>query len=422
MILYPPELVRENSFTIAWAKVELDKKRENFPEYLWYRVPEVYGSYFSSQSDAFLVAALLAAMHYGEDIRVCGTVSPRLAYHLDEYQFVLHIREPHILNRVKIDYQSLEPQEIKASAVGATFSGGVDSLFTLWRHLPQNQPDPGYQITDVIFILGFDILPTENENYRQLYRRYAEQLSRIGVKLIPLETNMVSVTHTRLNLSYMYGPLIASAGLALQAGFRRFFIPSSWDYYNLKIKPHNSDPLVDGFLSTDTLDVIHHGSTYRRVEKVEQIANWELAQKTLWVCQEAKFEAGTWNCSRCEKCVRTMIPLYALGKLDQFKTFEKPFKKDSDGLWWARKFSLVHNFVSEMFPFVKKHKPDFLPWLYLAAALGNIRYYSIKFMPGFVKHWLRRYGYFVTRNEAPDAYENPQITKLIRLHDDHPPS
>ena len=180
--------------------------------------------------------------------------------------------------------------------------------------------------------------------------------------------------------------------------------------------------MVDGFLSTDTLDVIHHGSTYRRVEKVEQIAKWELAQKTLWVCQEAKFEAETWNCSRCEKCVRTMIPLYALGKLDQFKTFEKPFKKDSDGLWWARKFSLVHNFVSEMFPFVKKHKPDFLPWLYLAAALGNIRYYSIKFMPGFVKHWLRRYGYFVTRNEAPDAYENPQITKLIRLHDDHPPS
>jgi hypothetical protein len=190
----------------------------------------------------------------------------------------------------------------------------------------------------------------------------------------------------------------------------------------LRKNPHTSDPLIDGFLSTDTLEIIHHGSTKHRVEKVAQIADWGLPQKVLWVCLEAKFEEETWNCSWCEKCVRTMIPLYALGVLDRYKTFEKPLKKNSDGLIWARKFSLRHNFVTEMFPFVRQHKPDFLPWLYLAAVFGYIRYLIVKFMPGFLKHRFRRFGYFVTRDEAPDAYELAQVNQIIGDHDDHPPA
>ena len=107
--------------------------------------------------------------------------------------------------------------------------------------------------------------------------------------------------------------------------------------------------------------------------------------------------------------------------MDRYNTFEKPFTKNSDGLLWARKFNVQRNYVTEMFPFVKKHKPDFLPWLYLAAFLGYIRFNVINFMPGFIKRWLGRYGYFVTRNQAPDAYEIPEVTQLLRDHDDHPP-
>jgi hypothetical protein len=422
MIIHQPEILRQDEHTIVWAKLELEKKQENFPEYLWFRVPNQYEKYLSLQSDSFLVAALLAAMYYGEDIQVRGAVSPNLAYHLEEYQFVLHVREPDILKCVKIVYDQIKPQNLKPQAVGAPFSGGVDSLFTLWRHLPQNQPDPNYQVTDAIFILGFDILPTERDNYQHHYRCYEGQLLKHGINLIALETNMVSITHTRVNLPYFYGPLIASTGLALQGGIRRFYIPSSWDYYNLRRRSHSSDPLLDGFLSTDTIDMIHHGATHRRVEKVAQIADWEFAQNLLWVCSEAKFAEMIWNCSRCEKCVRTMIPLYALGKLDLFKTFEKPLTNNSDGLWWARKFNLRQNYFSEMFPFVKEHKRDFLPWLYLATFLGIIRYELISLIPGHIKQWLRHYGYFVCRNDACNVYEIPEIAQLIREHDDHPPA
>ena len=413
MIIHQPEIIIKDGLAILWARIEMAKQRQDFPDYIWYRVPEQYGPFLIPQSDAFLVASLLAGMYFGEGITVRGAISPRLAYNLDEYQFLVNFRMPKEVRPVSIQYERLASLDTNPSSVGTTFSGGVDSLFTVWSHLPQNQPILDYQVTHGVFIQGFDILHNAKNDYQQLLKKFKEQTSKLGIELIELETNIFSLLHQRLSFSYCYGPGIISTGMSLSGLFKRFYIPSSWDYYLLKRNAHTTDPLIDGFVSTDSMDIIHHGSTYRRVEKVEQIADWDVAHKLLWVCLEHKFKENSWNCSRCEKCVRTMIPLHALGKLEEFKTFEKPFKKNMDGLWWARKFSLRHNFVSEMFPFVKKHKPDFLPWLYIAVLLGHIRYRIVKYMPGFMKNWLRHYGYFVTRNEAPDAYELPEVTQSI---------
>lgn len=414
MIIHLPEILQQEKHTLLWSRIEWQKDRNTFPNLVWFRVPNPFGKYLTVQSDPFLIPILLAAMFLGEDIEVRGTISPKLAYHLKEYQHIFHFRFPKLLQPVTIEYQHLAPLEVTPMGVGTTFSGGVDSLFTLWKHLPTNQTIPDYQVTHAIFIHGFDILPGAQANYQCLYDRFLPWTQKLGVCLIPIETNIVSLTHLRLPLSYFLGPHIIATGQALGGLFHRFYIPSSWDYFHLAKKAYSSDPLVDPLLSTDTLEVINHGTTHRRVEKVAEIANWELPHNILWVCQEHRFETPTWNCSWCEKCIRTMIPLYALGKLDQFRTFAKPFRKNSASLWWARKFSLRHDFVSEMFPFVKEHKPDLLPWLWIAAFLGRIRYFLVTRLPKFAKHWFRRYGYYVTRNEAPDAYENPAVIETIR--------
>jgi hypothetical protein len=423
MIIHQPELTTKDGHSILWTRIELAKKNGYFPKFIWYRLPTQYGNLFTTQNDTFLVSGLLAGMYFGENIEVKGVVSPRLAYQLEEYQFLLSFRFPEFLHQIEIKYNQLDPLDISPKGVGSTFSGGVDSFFTLWKNLPQNQPIPDYRITHGVFIKGFDILPAENQHFEFLYEKYRRAAAHLRIELIPLETNVVSITHLRLPLADFYGPIILSAGIALAGGFKRFFIPSSWDYNKLQKKAVASDPLMDHLLSTDTLDIINHGSTHRRVEKVQEIADWEIAQNLLWVCETHKFEKDTWNCSRCEKCVRTMLPLYALGKLDKFSTFEKPFRNNQDGLWWARKFTLRRDFVSEIFPFVREHKPDFLPWLRLAALLGSIRYWIIfRLLPRFVKKWLRRFGYFVDRNEAPDAYEIPEVIQRIQTAYDHPPT
>ena len=422
MIIHAPEITLQDDHAILWAKVELKTSVDHFPEYIWYRVPKQCQEHLTTQNDAFLVPMLLAGMYFGEDMEVKGNVSPRLAYHLEEYQHILAHRFRKKLKPVKIVIENIKPIERNANGVGSTFTGGVDSTFTLWSHLPQNQPVPEFRITHAIFLKGFDILPTEEQKYWHLFDRFKPELKRVGVELIPVETNLVSITHTRMPLPYFFGPLIAGAGMSLAGLFGRFYIPSSWSYRTLKKHSYSSDPLLDNLVSTEKLKIVHHGAAYERVEKVERIADWELAHNLLWVCIDSKFREDRWNCSRCEKCMRTMIPLYAMGKMSQFKTFEKPLKKDGDVLWWARKFSLRQNYVTETFPFVKRYKHRLIPWLRLAEILGVIRYEFIVLLPPFIKSWLRQFGYFVNPNEAPDSYEMPSINQIIREQYDHPSS
>jgi hypothetical protein len=421
MIIHEPEIIHQNGHSILGTRIELKKKVNGFfPEYVWYRVPDPYGEYLTRHSDAFLIPGLLGGMYFGEDIEVRGSVSPRLAYQLDEYQFILRFRFPDLLQQVDIKYDRLAHLNAEPKGVGTTFTGGVDSLFTLWNHLPENQPNSDYQVTHGLFIKGFDILPSAKDNYQLLYDQFVLGGDGLSLEIIQLETNIVGISHLRLALSFFYGPYIIASAISLAGLFRRFFMPSSWDYKYLREKSYTSDPLVDPLLSTDTMDIIHHGSTHPRVGKLQVIADWELAQNILWVCQEHKFSRFGWNCSRCDKCNRTMIPLYVLGKLSKFKMFSKPYKKDLDTLWWIRKFSMRHDFVTEMFPFIKKHRPDFIPWFRIIVLFGVIRNFLVTRLPTIAKQFLRRFGYYVTRNEAPDSYEIAEITHIIRSKHDHP--
>ena len=113
MIIHQPETIEQDGYVIIWARLELKEPQENFPKYLWYRVPDQYASYLTLQSDAFLVPALLAGMHFGEDIDVRGTVSPKLAYNLEEYQFLLNLRMPNAVKPVSIKYAQLKQNETK---------------------------------------------------------------------------------------------------------------------------------------------------------------------------------------------------------------------------------------------------------------------------------------------------------------------
>jgi len=431
MIIHQPEIFTRDGHTVIWSRIECSLQRPNFPNYIWYRVPEEYSSCLSTQSDAFLAPALIAGMNFEEDIDVRGIVSPRLAYSLEEYQFFLHLLSPQDLHRVKIRYDQIQGGT-QSKGVAATFSGGVDSFFTLRSHLPESQLNPDYQITHALFIQNFDILNQSHDRYQTLFLRYRKVMQELGIELMPLETNLVNTIVPRLEYRYFYGPVLAGCGMILDGLFKRFYISSSRDYYQMDIRTSSSNPLSDRLLSTDSLDIVHFGANVRRVEKIEALADWKPVQENLRVCGNTELGEHDMNCSRCEKCIRTMIPLYALGKMNQFKTFSKPLGSNWDTLWWARKFDPSRDqYTPETFPFVKKHKPDLLFWIYPAAFAGYIRYWLLKLLPGSIKKWLRQFGFFLDKLKQENAFDNPVIIDLIQSHDqsqrkqtinDHPPA
>jgi hypothetical protein len=62
-----------------------------------------------------------------------------------------------------------------------------------------------------------------------------------------------------------------------------------------------------------------------RFAKTKLVAEWDTALQNLRVCNKipyrTKTEQGTLNCGRCEKCIRTMVALAALGALDRTRAF-----------------------------------------------------------------------------------------------------
>jgi hypothetical protein len=83
--------------------------------------------------------------------------------------------------------------------------------------------------------------------------------------------------------------------------------------------PAGNHPLLDPCWSSEALEFVHDGLEATRIEKVRLIAQDERALGWLRVC--VRPTEDSLNCGRCEKCLRTMINLHAVGALERCPMF-----------------------------------------------------------------------------------------------------
>jgi hypothetical protein len=86
------------------------------------------------------------------------------------------------------------------------------------------------------------------------------------------------------------------------------------------LEPWGSHPVLDPNFSSAELQLQHTGHIFSRLDKVRLIADWDCAIENIRVCTENL--PGRLNCERCEKCVRTMLELLAVGKLSRTPAFQ----------------------------------------------------------------------------------------------------
>ncbi|MBI9043697.1 MAG: hypothetical protein JEZ06_04380 [Anaerolineaceae bacterium] len=414
MIINSPQIFEDGNSVILWSKIELDQKVNRFPEILWYRIPRQYGKYISKQSDSFIVASILPAMLFGENIDILGTVSPQLAYNLIEYMSWNRFLHPDLFKPIELNFENLDRLNAQPDGICTTFSGGVDSFFAIDQHLPANQDNPNYHLTHTLFLNSFDIPKKDHDKYQQLFKTYQSLMKNHNIELVGIDTNQVNFIIPWLPYIPFHSTILASSVMTMGKLFKYFILPGDADYHQLKILPNDSNPLSDRLLSTETLQVIPYGAAFRRVEKVEKIIDLPMVQEHLRVCGLPSDQSNGHNCSRCEKCMRTMIALYILDKMNSFNTFSKPIRRNRDLLWWARKFNPAHLYVHETFLLAKKHKPNILPWLWAAAVLGYIRYWILKIIPEFIKPALKPLGFYHDPLLEENAFEDPILIEQLR--------
>ena len=391
MIISSPEITQKNGEVIVSASVIFNKPALNKPEKAWFAFPESYLPYISERADAFAAGFLPLAMAVKEDLHIEGPLSPRLADGLQEYQLALNGWYPKQMSLVNIQAAQLTglPLEQAGRSCVTLFSGGVDSSYSVMTHLPDRQPLADFQVKHAIFVQGFDIPLQNRPDYENILKLFSEQLTPMGVEVIPCRTNLQYFTSGLLHWNIAHGAAMISVGLILDKLIRYFLLPSSFALDGLV--PWGTSPMIDHWLSTETLQIIHHGVTFVRIEKAYAISNWQPAQHCIRVCIDEGKRSGVNNCGRCDKCLRTMVVLEICGSLKSFKTFPQPF-----GRWAIMRW--VPHYDSKWLPqtlqFVRtRGKTEYIFPLWVALLRGKLRSWFLKMIPGPLFFYLKKRKY-----------------------------
>lgn len=319
MLIHPLPPKFENGELCVSARIELEKPPFNVPEILWFKFPETFAHLVSDNADGFAVALMSLAMYRGENIRVRGTVSPALMYGMAESQRVQNYRKPHRYHPIQVQadaYARRTPGESKAAT---TFSGGFDSFYTVWSHLPQNEKLNGNELSYAIFVQGFDIGLEDKGTFETCRSAYAKLMADWGIELVPVKTNVRAFDKPENWVSSSTFATIA-IGHLMGRGVSRYYVPAN-DFY-IDFPEGAVSSLAEWVLSSESVQVIDDGAQLTKFEKIIALANVAPVYDHLRVCWGKP--DGLLNCCECRKCINTMTALELAGTLQNFKTFPKP--------------------------------------------------------------------------------------------------
>ncbi len=262
--------------------------------------------------EAYLSSVILPCMKEGGGTLIAeGEVSKKFLSGLKIIQDIYHSWYTEF-ERVTVKGESSRAGEsLKKERVGAFFSGGLDSFYT---HLKRQD-----EITDLIFIHGTDISFDDTKLRDTVSARINEIALHFDKNLIEIKTN-INIFLKSYGLSWgiqAHGAALAAVAHLLSYNFRRIYIPSTQSYGQMI--PWASHPLLDPLWSSDSLELFHDGAEATRLDKVAQISKNEKVLSCLRVCYSNI--NSCYNCSKCEKCVQTMISLKTHNAIERCVTF-----------------------------------------------------------------------------------------------------
>lgn len=318
-------LTREADTSVASARVVFEDS--NKPDQIVYiKTSAGFSQGFDINPDAFLVGCLLPALHLGEKrLYIEGEICPFLKEGVGVAMNIFSHWTSGRYRPIPIEAQTRSHVTQPApSRAGMVMSGGMDSLAALrLNRLNYSQDHPAY-IKDSFFLHGFDIGGVVERGMKfHVFDRAMEAISKItadaGTSLIPVYTNLRHLCDERkLWLDSFFGAVLAAMAHSFASRINLMFIGSSYDIPNLH--PCGSHPLLDPEYSSLGMRIRHRDYELSRLEKIKIVSGWDAAFQNFRVCLANV--PDHLNCGKCEKCVRTMTELTALGLLHKTRAFE----------------------------------------------------------------------------------------------------
>ncbi len=274
-------------------------------ERLWYTCDDVD---LVASPEAFGSWLLLPSMHRGQPLHIEEPVSLRWRDNAAK------------LSNIWSEWWNYRPAEIDVptrpdgnpatSDYALAFSCGVDSF-----HALLTGPKPDLLVT----VQGFDV--SLSDEFRMMaFRSSVDAVAaEMGIRWTTVRTNLRE--HHSAGKPWLWershGGGLASVAHMFGDRIGRFGIASTYSDGNQHA--WGSAIVTDPLFSSDRVSIEHVGATDRREQKLRLLAHNPLAQRHLRVCWVNSAHSG--NCSRCGKCLATMLLLAELGALDSFPVF-----------------------------------------------------------------------------------------------------
>jgi len=281
----------------------------------------------SPDPEAFLTACALPAIRSGERrILLEDAVCPRLAEGLATAAALLKgwyggPRDP-IPIEAAGGFRAPTPRQPARS--GLFFTGGIDSSHLLSanrRQYPRDSPSAHpHAFADGLLVHGN--LKAESEDSPWSVRSFAavgEAAEAAGLTLLPVRTNLWELLP---DLPFVSRESLSSGLAATAHLFRRRWtrvsIATGLDVASEV--PRGTHPMLDPLYGSSAVDIRHDPIRLTRLERLAELAAAPLGVARLVVCL-AYPGPPRLNCGECEKCVRTMTQLLAIGRLEDARSF-----------------------------------------------------------------------------------------------------
>jgi hypothetical protein len=278
----------------------------------------------SPEADAFATACMLPAMRDGERrLWIEGAVCPRLASGLTRAverlcEWYGPPRRPVAVEPSRGFRESAPRRPARASFF---FTGGIDSLDMLRRNRRAHPLGHPESFAEGLSLFGH--LCKTDERTASWNRGVFHTLSNIGerlsFRLTPVRTNLWELAP---QVEFLAAESLASALLSaahlFPARWSSIAIASGRDF--AREHHRGTHPSLDPLYGSAALEVRRFNSDFTRLQRLRAVAEDASLLENLIVCL-AFPTAPRINCGECEKCVRTMSSLLAIGKLDLARRF-----------------------------------------------------------------------------------------------------
>ncbi len=316
---------RRISAKVVWETVD------RADQCLYFEVPYPFAADFHVSADSFVLASLPFAVWLGETrLRVEGALCPRLRDGLEAAMQIYARWYPRCRPlRIEPEGGLVPARPSPEQRTASLLSGGVDGLSALRANRLAFPSDHPASISSCLLLFGVNDFECTADGpvahrlaaFKRLEGRLGELARTEDFELIPVHTNVRLLSPSyRSWTSAGFGAANVAVVHSLSRRFTRVLLAS--DGGGVDPSPAGAHPLLDQHFSSAAVQVQHEQAAWTRQDKLRLLSAWPVALELMQPCHYIEVPPdGQINCGRCEKCLRTMLGLLALGKLSEAKAF-----------------------------------------------------------------------------------------------------